>query len=100
MLENHDLRASENVYTLGVLPVRSAILTPEAWNPILEYISLKTGKKLLLKTERTGDDSKDELIKGIYDFAYTNHILEPSVKKSGYIVVARPNSNEKINVQK
>ncbi|MCX6051809.1 MAG: phosphate/phosphite/phosphonate ABC transporter substrate-binding protein [Campylobacterales bacterium] len=92
IVDNHDLRASESVYSFGVLPVRSAVLTAETWNPILEYISLKTGKKLLLKTERTGGNSKDELIKGTYDFAYTNHILEPSVKKSGYFVIARPNS--------
>lgn len=92
VVNNHDLKASESVYTFGVLPVRSAVLTAEVWNPILEYISLKTGKKLLLKTERTGSESKEDVSKGTYDFAYTNHIFEPSVQKSGYIVIARPNS--------
>lgn len=93
ILNNHELRASENVYTFGVLPVRSAVLTAEVWNPILEYVSTKTGKKLVLKTERTGVESKNEVAKGSYDFCYTNHIFEPAVRKSGYIIIARPNSN-------
>jgi phosphonate transport system substrate-binding protein len=92
MMNSHDLIAAENVYSFGVLPVRSAVLTAEVWNPILGYIATKTGKKLTLKTERTGDESKNELIKGEYDFAYTNHIFEPTVQKSGYSVIARPDS--------
>ncbi len=79
-------------YTFGVLPVRSAVLTAQVWNPILQYLSEKTGDTFLLRTERTGDASKQKVSEGAYDFCYTNHIFEPSVTSTGYRIFARPNS--------
>lgn len=77
-------------YTFGVLPQRSATLTAQYWNPILEYASRKTGVQLVFKTTRSGQESRDAAKNGEYDFIFSNHIFQPAVADAGYQVILRP----------
>lgn len=78
-----------DTYTFGVLPQRSAVLTAQYWNPILEYAGKKAGVVLTLKVAHTAPESKEAVARGAYDFVYSNHFFEPQIT-SGYEVILRP----------
>ena len=80
-------------YNFGVNPHRSAATTAQYCNPILSYVTRKSGVPLELKVERTGQDYSVKVSQGAYDFAYTNHIFSPSASRAGYRVFARPNED-------
>jgi phosphonate transport system substrate-binding protein len=82
--------ATGDVLTFGINPQRNAALTVQYWNPILSYIARKSGVKLEIKVEKTGQDYSLKVGQGFYDFAYTNHIFNPVNAKVGYHVFARP----------
>lgn len=85
------LMAKDNSsYTFGVLSQRSAVLTAQYWNPILRYVSAKSGVLLILKVERTAPDSNLAVQKGSYDFVYDNVIFSPQMLKENYRVLLRP----------
>jgi phosphonate transport system substrate-binding protein len=77
-------------YSFGVLSQRSALLTAQYWNPILEYVSRQTGVNLLLKVARSAPESNEAQEKGEYDFVYSNTIFEPRMAKADYQVILRP----------
>jgi len=79
-----------DTYSFGVLPQRSAVLTAEYWNPILDYVSRKAGVDLKLKIARTGTESSAAVMRGEYDFIYSNHIFRPEIVPQGYQVILRP----------
>ena len=85
-------------YSVGVLSQRSAVLTAEYWNPILEYVSNKAGVTLQLKITRTAPESNAAIAKGDYDFVYSNTIFQPSLAAQGYQVILRPRA-ETISAQ-
>ena len=51
--------AHAETFTFGVLSQRSAVLTAQYWNPILDYVKRKTGVDLQLKLARTAPESND-----------------------------------------
>lgn len=77
-------------YSFGVLSQRSAVLTAQFWNPILEHVKKKTGVELVLKPARTAPESSEATERGEYDFVYSNHIFQPKIAKVGYQVILRP----------
>jgi phosphonate transport system substrate-binding protein len=77
-------------YSFGVLPQRSPVLTAEYWNPILAYVSHKTGVTLTLSIARTGTESSAAAKRGEYDFIYSNHIFRPDIMAQRYRVILRP----------
>ena len=77
-------------YSFGVLSQRSPVLTAEYWNPILDYVSRRTGAQLALKVARTAPESNDAMEKGEYDFVYSNTIFQPKMAKADYQVILRP----------
>jgi phosphonate transport system substrate-binding protein len=81
--------AQEKVWSFGGKPLRSAQLTAEYWNPILKYVSQKSGVQLQLKVENTAPEHSDKIGEGAYDFAYSNHIFKPHNAAVGYRVIAR-----------
>ena len=83
-------RAAEPAYSFGVLSQRSAVLTAQYWNPILDYVSARAHVQLRLKVARTAPESNDALDRGEYDFVYSNTIFRPSALAQGYSVIARP----------
>lgn len=85
--------AAEQTYSLGVLSQRSAVLTAEYWNPILDYVSRKAGVTLQLKVTRTAPESNAAIAKGDYDFVYSNTIFLPASSAQGYQVILRPRAD-------
>jgi phosphonate transport system substrate-binding protein len=74
-------------YSFGVLSQRSAVLTAQYWNPILEEASARSGAPLALKIARTAVESNEQIAAGAYDFVYSNTIFLPSA--TGYQVILR-----------
>lgn len=79
--------AAAESYSFGVIPQRSAVLTAQYWNPILDYAGRKAGVELLLKVARSGGESADAAARGDYDFIFSNHIFQPRVASAGYRVL-------------
>lgn len=82
--------AMAEAYSFGVLSQRSAVLTAQYWNPILDYVQRKTGLVLALKVARTAPESNDATERGAYDFVYSNTIFLPKMAQAGYQVILRP----------
>ena len=82
-------QAVEN-YSFGVLSQRSAVLTAQYWNPILDYAGQKAGVHLVLKVARTAPESNDATERGEFDFVYSNTIFQPKMAAVGYQVILRP----------
>jgi phosphonate transport system substrate-binding protein len=82
--------AQEKPYAFNVLSQRSIALTAQYWNPILTYVTTKSGVPLELKLAKTAKEGNTAAEKGAYDFLYTNHFFTPERDKLGYRVIARP----------
>jgi phosphonate transport system substrate-binding protein len=75
---------------VNVLNQRSVALTAQYWNPILTYVSKKSGVPLELKLAKTTKEGNAIAERGEYDFLYTNHFFTPERNKLGFKVIARP----------
>lgn len=82
--------ARAETYSFGVLSQRSAVLTAQYWNPILDYVAKKMGIELALKVARTASESSEATERGDYDFIYSNHIFQTKMAKANYQVILRP----------
>ena len=82
--------AQEKPYAFNVLNQRSIALTAQYWNPILSYVTAKSGVPLELRLAKTAKEGNAAAEKGAYDFLYTNHFFTPERDKLGYRVIARP----------
>lgn len=77
-------------YSFGVLSQRSAVLTAQYWNPILDYVKARTGVDLTLKLARTAPESNEATARGDYDFVYSNTIFLPKMAQADYQVILQP----------
>ena len=77
-------------YTFYVLNQRSVALTAQYWNPIMTYVSRKSGVPVELKLAKTAQEGNAIAEKGGYDFQYTNHFFTPDRDRLGWKVIARP----------
>ena len=59
--------------SFGVIIWRSPVLTARFWNPILRYVSDKSGVPLQLKVANTGPEHTAMVRRGEYHFLYSNH---------------------------
>lgn len=83
-------QAQPQTYTFGVLSQRSAVLTAQYWNPILDYVEKKVGVRLVIKAARTAPESNEATERGDYDFVYSNTIFQPKMAPANYQVILRP----------
>lgn len=83
-------QAEEKTYSFGVLNQRSIILTAQYWNPILKYVSDKSGVHLQLKMGKTAPETSAMISRSEFDFVYSNTIFTPANNPVGYRVIARP----------
>ena len=83
-------RAADQPYAFNVLNQRSVALTAQYWNPILMYVSKKSGIPLELKLAKTVHDTNALAEQGAYDFMFTNHFFTPERDRLGFRVIARP----------
>lgn len=89
MASDYTAMPPDKPYPFGVLNQRSVTLTAEYWNPILRYVSQKSGIPLTLRIARTANETTDMAAKGELAFVYTNHLFTPGRDKLGYTVLAR-----------
>jgi phosphonate transport system substrate-binding protein len=82
--------AADSALTFNVLNQRSVALTAQYWNPILTYVSRKSGVPVELKLAKTTKEGNAIAERGEYDFLYTNHFFTPERDRLGYKVIARP----------
>lgn len=82
--------AAQQAYAFNVLNQRTIALTAQYWNPILTYVSRKSGVPLDLKLAKTAKEGNAVAESGKYDFLYTNHFFTPARDRLGYQVIARP----------
>lgn len=83
---------ADHVYYFGVLNQRSVSLTTQYWNPILRYVSERSGVPLQLRMKKTAVETTAGTVRGEYAFVYTNHLFTPERDRLGYRVIARPDS--------
>lgn len=82
--------AAEKAFLFNVLSQRSVALTAQYWNPILTYVSQKSGVPLELRLAKTTKEGNAIAERGGYDFLYTNHFFTPERDRLGWRVIARP----------
>jgi len=75
--------------SFGVIIWRSPTLTAQFWNPILRYVSDRSGVPLHLKVAQTGTEHTAMVRRGDYHFLYSNHNFIKENEESGYRVFAR-----------
>lgn len=75
-------------------PVNQANIATAAayWNPIVAYVSEKSGVKLALKLGRTSADTTAHVLAQEVDFAFTNHLFSPEREQLGWKVFGRRNT--------
>ncbi|MFS2020166.1 phosphate/phosphite/phosphonate ABC transporter substrate-binding protein [Massilia sp. CT11-108] len=59
------------------------------WNPIIRYVSQKSGVRLNLKLGRTSADTTSYVLAREVDFAFTNHLFSPDRARMGWTVFGR-----------
>lgn len=84
--------APQTPYAFGVLNQRSLQATAAYWNPILNYVSMRSGVPLELHIGRTANETTDRVVSGKLDFTYTNHLFTPKRDQLGWRVLARQDS--------
>ncbi len=75
LAESHDNRASLPL-KFGVLNQQSAIQTAERWNPILRYLTQKTGIPMQLKIGATVELTDAMMGREEFDLVFTNHSFQ------------------------
>jgi phosphonate transport system substrate-binding protein len=63
--------------------------TAAYWNPIIKYVSEKSGIKLELKIGRTSADTTAYVLAQEVEFVFSNHLFSPEREKLGWKVFGR-----------
>ncbi len=64
-------------------------LTASYWNPIIDYVSAKSGVKLQLKIGRTSADTTAYVLANEVEFIFSNHLFSPERDHLGWKVFGR-----------
>lgn len=64
-------------------------LTAAYWNPIVTYVSEKSGVKLNLKIGRTSADTTSYVLAKEVEFVFSNHLFSPQREQLGWKVFGR-----------
>ncbi len=83
--------ASDNPRTYKFSPVNQfgIELTASYWNPIIQYISSRSGVNLVLKIGRTSADTTSYVLAKEVDFAFTNHLFNENRRRMGWRLLVR-----------
>ncbi|MEI6028538.1 MAG: PhnD/SsuA/transferrin family substrate-binding protein [Betaproteobacteria bacterium] len=86
----HQLRAQSGaVYRFSPVNQYGIELTARYWNPIIEYVSSKSGVRLELKIGRTSADTTAYVLANEVEFIFSNHMFSPEREQLGWKVIAR-----------
>lgn len=82
--------AQENgVYRFSPVNQYGLELTASYWNPIIDYVSSKSGVKLQLKIGRTSADTTAYVLANEVEFVFSNHLFSPERDHLGWKVFGR-----------
>lgn len=80
---------ADKIHHFGVINQRSITLTAQYWNPILKYVSEKSGVRLRLSMGRTAPETTAMTVRGEHAFVYTNHMFNTERDRLGFRVILR-----------
>ena len=84
------VRAQDNaVYRFSPVNQYGIELTASYWNPIIDYVSTKSGVKLQLKIGRTSADTTAYVLANEVEFVFSNHLFSPERDHLGWKVFGR-----------
>lgn len=83
------LAQSERVYQFSPVNQYGIEITARYWNPIIEYVSSKSGVKLQLKIGRTSADTTAYVLANEVEFVFSNHLFSPERDHLGWKVFGR-----------
>ncbi|NIA52599.1 phosphate/phosphite/phosphonate ABC transporter substrate-binding protein [Massilia sp. TW-1] len=87
-------RAAESPsYNFAPVNQYSPQVSASFWNPIIEYVSKKSGVRLNLKLGRTSADAMSYVLAREADFAFTNRLFCPGRAGLGWTVFGRRNTS-------
>ena len=84
--------AETPVYNFSPVNQYNLQVSASFWNPIVRYVSSKSGVRLNLKLGRTSADTTSYVLAKEVDFAFTNHLFSPERSKMGWTVFGRRNA--------
>ena len=85
-------QAQQAVYNFSPVNQHDINLTAAYWNPIISYVSEKSGVKLNLKIGRTSADTTSYVLAKEVEFVFTNHLFSPEREQLGWKVFGRRNT--------
>jgi phosphonate transport system substrate-binding protein len=83
--------AEPHVYNFSPVNQYNLKVSASFWNPIIRYVSARSGVTLNLKLGRTSADTTSYVLTREVDFAFTNHLFSPERAKLGWTVFGRRN---------
>lgn len=89
LLPSASAQGSQGVYQFSPVNQYGINLTAAYWNPIINYVSAKSGVKLQLKIGRTSADTTSYVLAQEVEFIFSNHMFSPDREKLGWKVLAR-----------
>jgi len=84
--------AQQSSYNFSPVNQWDIKLTAAYWNPIIAYVSERSGVKLNLKIGRTSADTTSYVLANEVEFVFSNHLFSPEREKLGWKVFARRNT--------
>lgn len=81
--------AQDKVYNFSPVNQAGIPLMATYWNPIIAYVSEKSGVKLALKLGRTSADTTSYVLAQEVDFVFSNHLFSPEREQLGWRVFGR-----------
>ncbi|WP_032632897.1 phosphate/phosphite/phosphonate ABC transporter substrate-binding protein [Pseudomonas syringae] len=88
-LSNAAVSEELKVYNFSPVNQYNLNLSASFWNPIIKYVSEKSGVNLTLKLGRTSSDTTSYVLAQEVDFAFTNHLFSPERDTMGWKVFGR-----------
>jgi phosphonate transport system substrate-binding protein len=84
--------AQQAAYNFSPVNQYDINLTAAYWNPIIAYVSEKSGVKLNLKIGRTSADTTSYVLAKEVEFVFSNHLFSPEREQLGWKVFGRRNT--------
>lgn len=89
LLLSMSAQGAEEALRFTVINLRSATLTAQYWNPILDYLGRRSGVPLVLQVGRTQGETAAAINRGEADFVVSGTTFSPLAQAVGYRVIAR-----------
>ncbi len=83
---------ADRVYRFSPVNQYGIELTARYWNPIIEYVSSRSGVHIELKLGRTSADTTAYVLANEVEFVFSNHLFSPERDKLGWKVFGRRNT--------